>query len=544
MLRYRYHHFKFPIKRQPRNTSVQKNNVTRTFISKPIATSSQSRSSINSQLHLTKNSFNLDLVNVSNSFQVRNYASEVGSPLAMPALSPTMEKGNIASWNKKVGDEFQTGDVLCEVETDKATVEFEAPDDGYLAAILVEAGSVDIPIGKPIGVMVDDKSDIEQIKPKDFVEESSSGQSSDSTQTTKSEPAPDVKHVKESDTANRQVSGVLSPAVRSLVDSYNLDASLIPATGPKSRLLKGDVLKVLNSDQVDQYKRTIKGSKQQSQTQQQQQQSKSETKTPHESTSKQTKPKDSLKQPDEGDFEDLSISQMRQVIAQRLVESKQTLPHAYQTIEAQVDQVLSFRQKLKDLGFRVSVNDIIIKASALALRDVPECNVINGKTSETVDVSVAVATDRGLITPIVKNAATLGLSEISERVKDLATRARDNKLKPEEFQGGSFSISNLGMFGISEFKAVINPPQGIILAIGGTEQKVIMKDDPLGKIFETEEEYENAMDRAISLDNSMEVGNFMSASASLSNVHVDPVHVSLFMNKFKKYIENPQTLVL
>lgn len=234
-----------------------------------------------------------------------------------------------------------------------------------------------------------------------------------------------------------------------------------------------------------------------------------------------------------GTYTDVKNNNMRKVIAKRLTESKSSVPHFYATTEIELDNVMSLRKKLKDMDVKVSVNDLIIRASALALRDVPEVNAsyANGKVtmSPTVDISVAVATPGGLITPIVPNTDALGLSDISDKVKDLATRARDGKLAPEEYQGGSFCISNLGMFGINEFSAVINPPQAAILAVGGGVKKVVVNT----LYDENKEEQEQPGIR-----------NVMSARLSADRRVVDEPTVGLFLAAFKYYLSKPELLML
>lgn len=234
-----------------------------------------------------------------------------------------------------------------------------------------------------------------------------------------------------------------------------------------------------------------------------------------------------------GTYTDVKNNNMRKVIAKRLTESKSSVPHFYATAEIELDNVMSLRKKLKDMDVKVSVNDLIIRASALALRDVPEVNAsyANGKVtmSPTVDISVAVATPGGLITPIVPNTDEMGLSDISDKVKDLATRARDGKLAPEEYQGGSFCISNLGMFGINEFSAVINPPQAAILAVGGGVKKIVVNT----LYDENKEEQEQPGIR-----------NVMSARLSADRRVVDEPTVGLFLAAFKYYLSKPELLML
>lgn len=365
----------------------------------------------------------------------------------MPALSPTMNQGNIFKWRKKEGDKIEVGDVICEIETDKATLEFECLEEGYLAKIITPDGTKDVPVGQPICITVEDPEAIETVK-----NSVSSGSEVKTEKVTQQVTKSEVKE---------QISGFtrISPSAKNLISEHGLDASSIKASGSHGTLLKGDVLAAVKSGKAKKI-------------------SLSHVKTP---SSPQNIPKksspalpESKTQSLQSDsFEDFPNTQIRKIIARRLLESKQNTPHLYLSSDVNLDPLLSFRSELKEKhGVKVSVNDIVIKAVAIALKNVPEANaywdVAKGEIilCNSVDISIAVATEKGLMTPIIKNADQKSVSSISAEVKQLAEKARTGKLAPHEFQGGTFSISNLGMFPVDNFCAIINPPQAGILAVG------------------------------------------------------------------------------
>ncbi|XP_042413932.1 dihydrolipoyllysine-residue acetyltransferase component 1 of pyruvate dehydrogenase complex, mitochondrial-like [Zingiber officinale] len=371
--------------------------------------------------------------------------------LEMPALSPTMNQGNIAKWRKKEGDKINVGDVLCEIETDKATLEFESLEEGFLAKILAPEGSKDVLVGRPIAVTVEDPDEINNIPDDSF-----SG-----LEPKDEKPTDTLANSAELKVGTSKASFIrISPAAKFLIAQHRLEASSLEASGPRGTLLKGDVLAAIRS------RNQSVGALKEVQ----------DPIAPLTSTSKLT----SLSSPEsEGPLDgtvihtDLQNSQIRKVIAKRLLESKQSIPHLYLSSDVILDPLLAFRKELKEqYNVKVSVNDIVLKAVALALKTVPEANVYwNAEKGESVscdsvDISVAVATEKGLMTPIVRNADQKSLSVISLEVKELADKARAGKLKPDQFQGGSFSISNLGMYPVDHFCAIINPPQACILAVG------------------------------------------------------------------------------
>ncbi|XP_065306778.1 pyruvate dehydrogenase protein X component-like [Dermacentor albipictus] len=364
-----------------------------------------------------------------------------GIELRMPALSPTMTEGTIIKWLKNEGDTVQPGDVLCEIQTDKAVVAYEIEDSGILAKILKDANSGVQPLNTLIGLMVEEGQDWKDvdIPAEETVAPSATGAAA-------SQP----KQV-EKPAGSRSKASMVGPAVKHLLDMYGLKAEDVPATGPHNVLLKADVARYVSAKGI------------------------SETGAAP-AASPAGKPKSFVTQStalaEENEYEDVPLTNMRRAIAKRLTLSKTTIPHSYMNVVCNIDETLETRKKYAADGIKVSVNDFIIKAAAMALHRVPAMNAMWKNESlellADIDISIAVATDTGLITPIVKAADVLGIDEIATTVKELASRAREGKLKPNEFEGGCFSISNLGMFGISQFSAVINPPQASILAIGGS----------------------------------------------------------------------------
>lgn len=357
-----------------------------------------------------------------------------------------MNQGNIAKWIKKEGDKINVGDVICEIETDKATLEFESLEEGYLAKILAPEGSKDVPVGQPIAVTVEDPEEIKNI-PADIVKEDE----------VKKEKSTQVDH-KES--ARTTGFSRISPSAKLLISEYGLEASSLQASGPRGTLLKGDVLEAIKSG---------KGSKQVPKLLQE----KAPVSASMVQSTRHALPQSGASSSAGGDYEDLPNTQIRKVIAKRLLESKQGIPHLYLSSDVILDPLLAFRKELKDQhNVKVSVNDIVIKAVALALKNVPEANAYwndeKGEASlyDSIDISIAVATEKGLMTPIIRNADQKTVSAISSEVKELAEKARSGKLAPHQFQGGTFSISNLGMFPVDSFCAIINPPQACILAVG------------------------------------------------------------------------------
>lgn len=434
----------------------------------------------------------------------------------MPALSPTMSQGNVASWQVKEGAEVTAGDILADIETDKATLPWENQDDGFIAKLLKPGGSKDIPVGTPLIVLVEEESHMKDFK--DFSPEGSpaAADATDSAAERTSDVAGTSDRAQTEAQASRQAPNHrIGPAAHWLMAQHDLKPEDISPTGPNSIITKGDVLEAIAGRGQDQ-KRPSQPKPDASTEAKAESKSQPQPKGVGESQSKSPPPEDAKQHSDkqleagktgparasqasEGGttaprkrrgpwYTDIPNSQIRKIIAQRLLESKQQIPATYVSATADIDAVASLRQSLKDQGQKVSVNDFVIRAAALALKAVPEANAQwDAKQEEirlvdNVDISVAVATDSGLITPIVTQANTKSLSQISTEVKELASRARANKLKPNEFQGGSFSISNLGMYGVDRFSAIINPPQACIMAVGGSVKHIEMQNgQPVAK---------------------------------------------------------------
>ncbi|MEO0702710.1 MAG: pyruvate dehydrogenase complex dihydrolipoamide acetyltransferase [Pseudomonadota bacterium] len=381
----------------------------------------------------------------------------------MPALSPTMEEGTLAKWLVKEGDTVSSGDLLAEIETDKATMEFEAVDEGTVGKILIAEGTEAVKVNTPIVVLLDDGETADDIgaspAPAAAPAEAAAPASEPAPQTTTA-PAPAAPATASGDRI------FASPLARRIAKDKGLDLGQIKGTGPKGRIVKADV----------------EGSTAQP-----------ETAAPAAAPAANA-PAAAPQGMDAGmvakmyegrEYEELPLDGMRKTIAARLTEAKQTIPHFYLRRDIQLDALLKFRgqlnKQLESRGVKLSVNDFIIKACALGLQQVPAANavwagdrVLQLKPS---DVAVAVAIEGGLFTPVLKDAEMKSLSALSAEMKDLATRARDRKLAPHEYQGGSFAISNLGMFGIDNFDAVINPPHGAILAVGAGVKKPIVGED-------------------------------------------------------------------
>ncbi|XP_057998810.1 dihydrolipoyllysine-residue acetyltransferase component 1 of pyruvate dehydrogenase complex, mitochondrial-like [Hevea brasiliensis] len=366
--------------------------------------------------------------------------------LGMPALSPTMNQGNIAKWRKKKETRLiEMVKVICEIETDKATLEFESLEEGYLAKILAPDGSKDVAVGQPIAVTVENPDDIETVK----TNFSGSMEVKEEILTHR-DSKDDGREEKTSFTR-------ISPSAKLLISEYGLDASSLKASGHHGTLLKSDVWAAIKSGKGSSRKSTPK-----------------DKAAPSQKGSQASTTALPESHPQRSDsFEDLPNTQIRKVIARRLLESKQTTPHLYLSTDVILDPLLSFRKELKEQhDIKVSVNDIVIKAVAIALRNVPEANAYwdaeKGEIilCDSVDISIAVDTEKGLMTPIVRNADEKSITSISSEVKQLAEKARAGKLAPNEFQGGTFSISNLGMYPVDQFAAIISPPQAGILAVG------------------------------------------------------------------------------
>ncbi|MBV7410158.1 pyruvate dehydrogenase complex dihydrolipoamide acetyltransferase [Maritimibacter sp. DP1N21-5] len=386
--------------------------------------------------------------------------------ILMPALSPTMEEGTLAKWLVKEGDEVKSGDILAEIETDKATMEFEAVDEGVIGKILVGDGSEGVKVNTPIAVLLEEgesADDIGDVSAKPAAPAKSEEKAEAKAEAPKAETK--APAAGKDDKGGRIFA---SPLARRIAADKGIDLSALKGSGPKGRIVKADVENAKPG------------------------QAPAKSDAPKAEAAKGASPAlaagpstDAVLKMYEGrQFEEVKLDGMRKTIAARLTEAKQTIPHFYLRRDIKLDALMKFRsqlnKQLEGRGVKLSVNDFIIKACALALQSVPDANavwagdrVLKLKPS---DVAVAVAIEGGLFTPVLKDADMKSLSALSAEMKDLATRARDRKLAPHEYQGGSFAVSNLGMFGIDNFDAVINPPHGAILAVGSGVKKPVVND--------------------------------------------------------------------
>jgi pyruvate dehydrogenase E2 component (dihydrolipoamide acetyltransferase) len=389
----------------------------------------------------------------------------MSTPIRLPALSSDFASGTLASWHKALGDAVKKGDVLFEVENDKATVAVEAEESGILSEILIPAGSQQVAVNTIVGILLTEGEKPAALAP----------------------PTP----ARLPATAPGRV--YASPLARRIASQRGVDLLEINGSGPRGRILKIDV-------ETAAAKARLPDSSQ----------------TGHASAHTPAR------------VQDIPNSNIRKVIAQRLTAAKRDIPHFYLTIDCEIDALLNVRQQLNEhytgSDIRISVNDCVVKAAALALRDVPAANASWSEVAihrfETIDISVAVATEAGLLTPILRNADCKPLSELSQEMKRLATRAHAGQLKQDEFKGGGFSISNLGMYGIKSFSAIINPPQSCILAVGAGEKRPIVRGDQVT------------------------IATVMTCTLSVDHRSVDGAVGAQFLNAFKKYIERPAVLLL
>ena len=407
----------------------------------------------------------------------------------MPALSPTMEHGNLAKWMKKEGDMISAGDVIAEIETDKATMEVEAVDEGKLVKIIVPDGTEEVAVNSLIAVLLEEDEDAASLD--EFIAKESHASKPISAPEPKVEakeelpeaPAVITPAPKAAPPMTKAAPGgrvFASPLAKRIAAMEGIALGSLNGSGPHGRIVKADVLaggsaKGRVARHAEEYRL-------------------------------------------------VPNNNMRKVIAKRLVESKQTVPHFYLSVECMMDSVLEARAQLNasfgdDKSKKLSVNDFVILASAKALKDVPEANASWSNDAimmyNNVDVSVAVAIDGGLITPVIRNADQKEITKISAEMKDLAKRARENALKPEEFQGGGFSLSNLGMYGVKSFNAIVNPPQGCIIAVGMSSKRAVVVNDKI------------------------EMRTMMDVNLSCDHRVVDGAVGALFLSAFKKYMESP-----
>ncbi|MEM5519407.1 pyruvate dehydrogenase complex dihydrolipoamide acetyltransferase [Sulfitobacter sp. AS59] len=395
--------------------------------------------------------------------------------ILMPALSPTMEEGTLAKWLVKEGDTVSSGDVMCEIETDKATMEFEAVDEGVIGKIMIADGTEGVKVNTPIAVLLEDGESADDIgatpaaAPAAAVADTARapGPNTDGPSTPpKPEPTPTPKP----DTTRV----FASPLARRMAGIEGIDLSAVSGSGPHGRIVKADIAAALAGGTAKAAPSAAAAAP--------------STDAPKAALAAGPSAEAVMKMYEGRAFEEVTLNGMRKTIASRLTEAKQSIPHFYLRRDIQLDALMAFRadlnKQLESRGVKLSVNDFIIKACALALQAVPDANAVWAGDRilklKPSDVAVAVAIDGGLFTPVLQDSETKSLSTLSAEMKDLATRARDRKLAPHEYQGGSFAISNLGMFGIDNFDAVINPPHGAILAVGaGVKKPVVGKDGEL-----------------------------------------------------------------
>ncbi len=428
--------------------------------------------------------------------------------ILMPALSPTMEEGVLAKWHVKVGDVVSAGDVIAEIETDKATMEVEAVDEGEVTDILVAEGTEGVKVNTPIA-RLKDEGGAAAAAPAAKAEAPKAEAAPAKAEAPKAAaPAAPAPAAPKSDSGERIFS---SPLARRIAAQNGVDLKSIKGTGPHGRIVKRDVEGATQA--------AGKGAAQPA----------ASTTTAAAPTGIAPRQAQSLAQmgiPD-GSYDLIPLDGMKKAVARRMVDSIQNVPHVPLFIDVEIDQLMAVRAKVNKMlepqGIKVSVNDFVIKAAALALKQVPEANA--SYTPEGIamhhnaDVSMAVAIDGGLITPIIKKAETKGLAQIATESKDLAKRARERKLKPEEFQGGTFSVSNLGMFGIKQFTSIINEPQGCIMSVGAGEQRPVVKDGQLA------------------------VATVMTVTLTCDHRVVDGATGARFLQAFKPLIEDPVAML-
>ena len=415
--------------------------------------------------------------------------------ILMPALSPTMETGTLAKWNVAVGDTVRSGDVIAEIETDKATMEVEAVDEGVIAAILVEGGTEGVAVGTAIARLAEDGEDAADVgappaPPPAAPPAAPAPVAAPVAAAPAPAPAPSPGLAKAPDGARI----FASPLARRIAGDSGVDLAALNGSGPHGRILRRDVEAAISAPAAAQPASAAMVS------------------------AAPASPGASHLEPN---------SQMRKIIADRLQQSKTTAPHFYLTVDCEIDTLLESRRMMNERapeGVKISVNDLIIRAAAMALIKVPKANASwegdNTRLFHHADIAMAVAVDGGLVTPVIWAAEQKGLAEIAATSRDLATRAREGRLAPEEFSGGSFTISNLGMYGIREFAAVINPPQGAILAVGAGEERAVVRDGQLA------------------------VATVMTVTLSADHRVVDGAVGAEWLQAFKGFVEAPVTMLL
>jgi pyruvate dehydrogenase E2 component (dihydrolipoamide acetyltransferase) len=463
--------------------------------------------------------------------------------IRMPALSPTMTEGNLARWLKHEGDQVAPGDVIAEIETDKATMEVEAVDEGTLGKIVINDGTEGVPVNTVIGVLLEEGEDQSALegyradgggKPTEPQRPEEEEAKAETRTPAAAEPRPGEAAARPGDRsvepearkkpvearagngADRGGRIFASPLAKRMAKQAGIDLAMLEGSGPHGRIVKVDVERAIQAGVPAKARAAPERAR--------------PAETPRPAEAPGIAPTVPPTPPPAEPYEEIKLSNMRKVIARRLTEAKQTIPHYYLTIDCALDALLKLRAELnarEGADYKLSVNDFLIKALALALRNVPAANRGWGGDKlyqyRDVDIGVAVAIPDGLVTPLIRKADQKGLATISKEMRDLSARARDPggmKLKPEEYQGGSFSISNLGMYGIREFAAVINPPQAGILAVGAAEQRPVIKDGALAS------------------------ATMMTVTLSADHRLVDGATGAQLLAAFKRYVEEPVAMLL
>ena len=443
--------------------------------------------------------------------------------ITMPALSPTMEEGNLAKWLVKEGDKVKSGDVIAEIETDKATMEVEAVDEGIVAKIVVPAGTEAVKVNALIAILAEEGEDVAAAA----AGGGSAAPKAEAAPAPKAEAAPAPAAAPAAAPAPAAASAApaasngervfASPLARRLAKEAGLDLKAVSGSGPKGRVVKSDVEKAVSTGGAKAAPAAAAAAS---------------SAAPAPVLAKGASEEAVLKNFAEGSYELVPHDGMRKTIAKRLQESKQTIPHFYVSVDCELDALMALRAQLNAAApekdgkpaYKLSVNDMVIKALALALRDVPDANVswtdTNMVKHKHADVGVAVSIPGGLITPIIRKAEEKSLSTISNEMKDLGKRAKDRKLKPEEYQGGTTAVSNMGMMGVKSFSAVVNPPHATILAVGAGEERVVVKKGE------------------------MKVANVMTVTLSTDHRCVDGALGAELLGAFKRYIENPMGMLV
>jgi pyruvate dehydrogenase E2 component (dihydrolipoamide acetyltransferase) len=416
--------------------------------------------------------------------------------IQMPALSPTMEEGTLAKWLVKEGDTVESGDVMAEIETDKATMEFEAVDEGVIGKIIVPEGSTGIKVNEIIAILLEDGEDSSDIETNDAENKQ------DVVDIIKNDEKIPVVKSEKTDLSSSKERIFATPLARRIAKSTNVDLANIKGSGPYGRIVKADV----QSNNVN-----------------------ASEKTPITQITSSVTSETIKTMYKDREFAEIPLDGMRKVIANRLTEAKQTIPHFYLRKSVNLDKLLIIRSEMNagliDQGIKISVNDFIVKASSLALQDIPQANVVWAQDRilqmTSSDVAVAVSVEGGLFTPVIFDSEKKTLSSLSLEIKDLASRARKKKLSPNEYQGGSFAISNLGMMGVENFDAVINPPHGSILAVGAGTKKPIVKED-----------------------GAISAATIMSLTLSVDHRAIDGALGAEFLARITHYLENPLTMLV